>query len=63
MTIGQEIRTAREQAGMTQTDLAKAVGTTQAQIVRYEKDLQSPTINRVRDIARSLNIKLTDLLR
>lgn len=62
MTTGQAIRSAREQARLTQNELADRIGTTQAMIVRYEKDQQSPTMNRIRQIAKALNVRITDLI-
>ena len=60
--IGDRIRTARESASMTQTELAQAVKTTQAMISRYEMGEQEPTVSRLIDIAKALKIKPSKLL-
>ena len=58
--IGDRIRDARD--SMTQTELAAAVGTTQAMIHRYEWGEQEPTVSRLIDIAKALNIKPSQLI-
>ena len=60
--IGDNIRTARESADMTQTELAQAVKTTQAMISRYEWGEQEPTISRLIDIAKALKVKPSALI-
>lgn len=42
MTIGQRLKEARLQRGMTQPELAEAVGVTKGAIGNYETDLSSP---------------------
>lgn len=42
MTIGQRLKEARLQRGMTQPELADAVGVTKGAIGNYETDLSSP---------------------
>jgi transcriptional regulator with XRE-family HTH domain len=60
--IGDHIRTARESADMTQAELAKAVGTTQVMISRYESGEQEPTVSRLIAIAKALKIRPSNLL-
>lgn len=43
-TLGQRLKTIRTQAGMTQTELAEKLGSTQASINCYESDKQQPTL-------------------
>ena len=60
--IGDRIRTARESASMTQTELAQAIKTTQVMIHRYETGQQEPTVSRLQAIAKALKIKPSKLL-
>ncbi len=51
-SLGETIVTGRVAAGMTQADLANAIGVTQAAMSRYENDLRDPepdTIDRIAD--------------
>ncbi|MBZ2197929.1 substrate-binding domain-containing protein [Occultella gossypii] len=52
------IRDARIRAGMTQAALAKAAGTSQAMIARYEAETVSPTVPSLRRILRALGTDL-----
>lgn len=56
-SIARNIANAREAVGMSQTDLAKAINATQAQISRYESGAQEPTASRIVAIANALNIE------
>lgn len=47
MTGGDLVREARKRAGLTQRDLARTLGTTQAVIARWETERQSPSFERV----------------
>lgn len=49
---------ARLQKGWTQTDLAKAVGTKQANISNIEAGLANPTLALVRKLTRALDLDL-----
>lgn len=44
MNIGREIRRRRTNAGMTQSDLAKAVGISQSAVVQIERGYKMPSI-------------------
>lgn len=55
MTIGQRLKEARLQRGMTQPELAEAVGVTKGAIGNYETDLSSPK--------EPILIKLMEVLR
>lgn len=50
------IRTLREQAALTQTELAQAGGTSQPTIAAYEGDRKSPTIRTVRRLAGAVGL-------
>jgi ribosome-binding protein aMBF1 (putative translation factor) len=49
---------ARLQKGWTQTDLAKAVGTKQANISKIEAGLANPTLALVRKLSRALDLEV-----
>lgn len=54
------IKQARDAKGRTQTDLAKAIGTTQQQIARYESgdnDLKSSVLMRMSDALGVIGIR------
>ena len=57
MTAGQNIKAAREAAGISQTELAKRIGTTRQQIGKYETDKQDMTLNRLFQIASALGVE------
>jgi DNA-binding XRE family transcriptional regulator len=54
--IGQRIRELRIKRGLTQFQLATLIGTTQAQIARYESGGQDPTSRRISEIAKVLEV-------
>lgn len=60
------IRTARQEAGLTQADLAKRAGTTQSVIARMESPASNPTLSSVEQILgavhRSLELTATSRL-
>ncbi|MCX5785536.1 MAG: helix-turn-helix transcriptional regulator [Elusimicrobia bacterium] len=62
-SIGQKIRTARERKNLTQEDLAKLTGIARANIARFETGRHAPKIATVQRVARSLDLKTTDLLK
>lgn len=56
-TVGDRIREKRTAAGMTQEELAKAIGTTKQNIYKYETGIiTNIPINRLEDIARVLAV-------
>lgn len=61
-TVGANIRKAREAAGMTQTDLAVKISTTQATIFRYESGTQDPSATRVMQLVKALGCTVADIL-
>lgn len=54
MIIAERIRTRREQLQMKQSTLAGLIGTSQAQMSRYEKGENSPTAEVIIQLARAL---------
>ena len=61
-TVGKAIEKIRLAADITQAQLATLVGTTPAMIGRYERGLTSPSIYRVKDLAKALNISPMELI-
>jgi transcriptional regulator with XRE-family HTH domain len=56
--IGRKIQKAREEKGMTQVDLAQALGITQAALSNYELGKRRLYLHQIEGIARILNKKL-----
>ncbi|MBQ9408527.1 MAG: helix-turn-helix transcriptional regulator [Clostridia bacterium] len=59
---GKRIKEARERAGVTQEELGKKIGVTGVTIMRYEKGLRQPNLQRMVEIANALEISVTDML-
>ena len=62
MTIGERIKQARKAKGLTQKELAEAVGVAEVTISQYEADKYSPKYDKMVKIAEALNIPVSDLL-
>ena len=58
LKLGYQIFLAREQAGMTQSELAKRIGTRQSNISRFEQGNYNFTVEMLEKIAQALNSKL-----
>src|SRR5699024_4003751 len=56
------LRDARSATRMSQRDLARAVGTTRHQIIRYENGAERPEIARLAALARACSVTVADLL-
>ena len=57
MTIGERIKAIREENGMTQTELADAIGTTKQNIYKYESNIVTDIpSDRIEAIARVFKI-------
>ena len=61
--IGKQIRAARQEAGLTQTQLAARAGITQTVLSRIESGKGNPTLGLLEDVAAALGAKLEVLLR
>ena len=61
--VGNNIRTARTKARLTQKELGELVGIKQQQIMRYEKGEQGMYYSRLREIERVLKLKCGQLLK
>jgi transcriptional regulator with XRE-family HTH domain len=58
----ENLRRIRKQKGITQVELAEKVGVTQTSISYYEQCIEYPTIDRVYDIARALDVTIEALI-
>lgn len=56
-----KIRQLRERAGLTQTALAKTIGTTQACIAGWEANTSVPGTDKLRKLAEVLNCTVDEL--
>ena len=60
--IGKRIREIRVQKGMTQDQLAAALGTTKAAISRYERGTRRPSYEQLAEISKALGVNYLVLL-
>jgi len=61
--IGEKIKNKRKELNLTQQELAESVGVTKSYISQIEKTKIIPSISKLRDIAKSLNINIADLMK
>jgi ribosome-binding protein aMBF1 (putative translation factor) len=61
--VGEHIRAAREAAGISQRDLARRMGTSQAVIARLESGGVGATLTTLHRVAAALGLELTVELR
>ncbi|MBC6406773.1 MAG: helix-turn-helix domain-containing protein [Rhodobacteraceae bacterium] len=61
-TFGDRLVAAREQADMTQGDLAQRLGVSKATLAAWEHDSSEPRVNRLSMMAGLLNVSLSWLL-
>ena len=57
----EKIKTFREKAGMSQRDLANAIGVTQAAVAQWELGTAQPTLDNLRRVADILGVSPGDL--
>lgn len=62
MTIGEKIRAARTEKGLTQKQLGDKCGMADSAIRRYESGRGNPTLDTVDRIAEALDMELRDLV-
>ena len=62
MTIGERIKIARTNAGMTQADLAKIMGVPYQTIGHWERNASSPKYSSLEKVAQALNISIEALI-
>lgn len=56
INIGLNIKTARSNKAITQTELADRIGSTQSQIAKYERNEQDMTVLRLLEIAEAIGV-------
>ena len=56
--LAREVLTARLAAKMSQTDLAKAIGTSQSRISKWERGEEAPRVDALRRIAKATGRRL-----
>jgi transcriptional regulator with XRE-family HTH domain len=62
MTIGERIAAARTKAGLSQQDVARALGVGRSAVNQWESDTTKPSITRRAQLAVLLNMRLPDLI-
>jgi transcriptional regulator with XRE-family HTH domain len=62
LTIGQNIKLARKNAGLTQKQLAEKSGIATITLQQYERDVREPKLETIARIARALNLYASDLI-
>ncbi|MCX6207061.1 MAG: helix-turn-helix transcriptional regulator [Bacteroidetes bacterium] len=62
MTIGEHIMLLRKQKGLSQTELGKIIGTSGDVIGRYERDVITPSIDVIVNVADALEVSIDFLV-
>ena len=62
MNIYENIKNARKKAGLTQSELATAIGVTQKEISRWETGTRTPQVETIASICKALNVSADILL-
>lgn len=60
--FGNNIKELRKEKGLTQTQLAQAVGVTQGAIYFWEKEINEPTVGYILKLAEFFQVSVDDLL-
>lgn len=63
MDYGKRIKELREQAGMTQEDLAQAIGVTHSNVSQIESGDRGLNVKKADKIAAALGVTLNDLMK
>ena len=62
MTIGDRIKKARKNAGLTQKELGERLGVSAAMVSQYETGSRTPRVDTMKRISSALNVPIQDLL-
>ena len=62
MKIGEKIRNAREDLGLSQDEVSRRIPMNQSSYSKIERDLQEPNLEQLRQICRILNLSADSLL-
>ncbi|MBR5889114.1 MAG: helix-turn-helix transcriptional regulator [Akkermansia sp.] len=60
--MGEKLKQARQRAGMTQAQLAEAIGCKQKDVSRWEAGLIEPGVLTVKKMAQALGCSMDDLV-
>ncbi|RFO96039.1 transcriptional regulator [Rhodoferax lacus] len=60
--LGQQVRSHRRAAAMTQTDLASVCGINRVYVCRIERGTANPSVALVQDLAQALHIDIATLM-
>lgn len=60
--IGEQIKEARKAAGLTQAQLAEAIGVSRVQVTYYERGTQWPNVQRLVKICKTLGASADRIL-
>jgi HTH-type transcriptional regulator/antitoxin HipB len=61
-TFPTNLRKIRKERGLSQTALAEKIGVSQASISYYEQNIEYPTVDKIYDLARVLNVEIEELI-
>lgn len=61
-TLGTKLRELRKKQGLTQVQLSERLGISQSAVCQFEKDVVSPKLSVMKQLAQILNIKIDALL-
>lgn len=61
MTIGERIKKARENAGLTQSELSAQLGIPYQSISQWERGIRNPKLNTLKKIAEALGVEWVEL--
>ena len=62
MTVGERIRTRREELGLTLEDLGKKIGVQRSAVLKYEKDQIDLRLSTIRKLHTALDLSYLELL-
>lgn len=62
VSFGDNLRVARRQRGISQSNLGKSIQLTQASISQFERGERIPSKEKLKDIESVLNVRLEDLM-
>lgn len=62
MSVGANIRTRREELGLSQMEIAEKAGVSQAMLCQIERETKNPSLQVAAEIAKALRCELTELL-
>jgi transcriptional regulator with XRE-family HTH domain len=61
-SFSDNLKTIRKKRGMSQAQLADKLGISQRSVSHYEENTRYPTIDKVYDIARALDVTIEELI-